>query len=98
MPPGTPRSSVDRSQIARWIKPEIAYAVSYWVNHLKGSGKMISDCGPVHGFLKANFLQWLEALAWLGRLSMVIDHINDLGHLTEVSYLQLPLPSSILTS
>jgi hypothetical protein len=85
-PPGTLRSSVDRDQIDRWIKPEIAYASSYWVEHLKGSRKMISDCGPVHGFLRANFLHWLEALAWLGRLSTVIDHINDLVHLVDVSY------------
>jgi hypothetical protein len=86
MPPGTLRSSVDGDQIAKWIKPEISYAASYWVEHLKGSGKTISDCGPVHNFLKANFLLWLEALAWLGRLSIVVDQINDLVYLIEVGY------------
>jgi hypothetical protein len=86
MPPGTLRSSADCDQIAGWIKPEIAYSACYWVDHLKGSGKTISDCGPVHDFLKANFLHWLEALAWLGRLSIVIDHIDDLLHLIEVSH------------
>jgi hypothetical protein len=93
MPPGTLRSSVGRDQIDRWMKPEIAYAASYWVEHLKGSGKTISDCGPVHGFLKAKFLHWLEALAWLGRLSTVIDYINDLVHLVDVSYFQPSLRS-----
>jgi hypothetical protein len=88
MPPGTLRSSVDQYQIARWIKPEIGYAACYWVGHLKESGKMIRDCDPVHGFLKANLLHWLEALAWLRRLSTVIDHINDLLRLVEVSYFQ----------
>ena len=93
MPPGTLRSSADRDQVAGWIKPEIVYASSYWVDHLKGSGKMITDCGPVHDFLKANFLHWLEALAWLGRLSSAIDHINDLLRLVDVSYFQPSLRS-----
>lgn len=86
MPPGTLRSSVNRAQIGRWITPEIAYAASYCVEHLKGSGKTISDCGPVHDFLKAKFLHWLEALAWLGRLSIIIDHINGLIDLVDVSH------------
>jgi hypothetical protein len=47
----------------------------------------------VHGFLKAKFLHWLEALAWLGRLSTVIDYINDLVHLVDVSYFQPSLRS-----
>lgn len=58
-----------------------SYACSYWAWHLLESGEEIFDGGYVHEFLKIHFLDWLEALSWLGRLSntigSTIQHLFD---------------------
>jgi hypothetical protein len=82
--PGTRRSGIDTTDIARYLGPDLTYSCSYWIEHFIQGQQMLSDNGSAHKFLQRHFLHWLEALGWIGHLSNVIGQIMQLKEHLEV--------------
>lgn len=83
--PGTLRASLGKQQVSKWIPAEVSYACCYLVWHFANGGGKIYDDDVVHEFLKTHLLHWMEALSWLGRISDVIQFLNALRSLVQVS-------------
>lgn len=75
---GILRSDIERGLIDKCLPADLQYASIFWVSHFEQSEMGISDNDIIHGFLKTNFLHWLEALSLLGRISESIDLIHRL--------------------
>ncbi|KAK5689539.1 hypothetical protein LTR17_026240 [Elasticomyces elasticus] len=75
---GTRRAAVSKTKIAEHLPEEVAYACSYWIEHVVKSGEHIKDDCEVHQFLKKHLLHWIEALSWLGKASDVIHSLRAL--------------------
>ncbi|KAK3615274.1 hypothetical protein LTR56_026688 [Elasticomyces elasticus] len=75
---GTRRAAASKTKIAEHLPEEVAYACSYWVQHVVKSGEHIKDDGEVHQFLKKHLLHWIEVLSWLGKASDVIHSLRAL--------------------
>ncbi|KAK3613368.1 hypothetical protein LTR22_028180 [Elasticomyces elasticus] len=75
---GTRRAAVSKTKSAEHLPEEVAYACSYWIQHVVESGEHIKDDGEVHQFLKKHLLHWIEALSWLGKASDVIHSLRAL--------------------
>ncbi|KAK5673979.1 hypothetical protein LTS10_013255 [Elasticomyces elasticus] len=75
---GTRRAAVSKTKIAEHLPEEVAYACSYWIQHVVKSGEHIKDDCEVHQFLKKHLLHWIEALSWLGKASGVIHSLRAL--------------------
>jgi hypothetical protein len=82
--PGMLVEDVERSRIKHSLPPELQYACLYWTQHLQKSAKHLSNNDQVHMFLQEHFLHWLEALAWLGKLSEGDSMISALESLVMV--------------
>ena len=67
------------------IPSEVKYACLFWVEHLQKAGVQLRDNDQVHQFLRGYFLHWLEALAWLGKVSEGILAITTLEGQIQVS-------------
>ncbi|KAI4732760.1 hypothetical protein E4T50_16676 [Aureobasidium sp. EXF-12298] len=76
--PGTRRAAISQATIAEHLPEEVAYACSYWVQHVMESRECLKDDGDVHRFLKVHLLHWIEALSWLGKTSEVIRLLGSL--------------------
>ncbi|KAI4733289.1 WD40 repeat-like protein, partial [Aureobasidium sp. EXF-12298] len=76
--PGKRRAAISQAVIAKNLPEEVAYACSYWVQHISTSGERLKDDGDVHRFLKNHLLHWIEALSWLGKASDVIHSLGSL--------------------
>ncbi|GAM89519.1 hypothetical protein ANO11243_075580 [Dothideomycetidae sp. 11243] len=74
--PGVQRRDVDATIVAKRIPAEVEYACRYWIRHYVQSYQMRCKENLVLLFLRKHFLNWLEALSWLGR----IDEANGLVH------------------
>jgi hypothetical protein len=85
--PGTTTATVDLREVEKSIPMEVQYACLYWVAHLGlgVSSHRPMDAGMVLEFLKKHFLHWLEALAWMRRLSSGVESIRKLQSLVGVS-------------
>jgi hypothetical protein len=83
--PATPRSTINPETIKANLSSEVQYACLYWVYHVERSKIRPCDGDPVHYFLCQYFLQWLEALSLIGRVSESIGIIKTLQSLVEVS-------------
>lgn len=62
---------------------DFRYYCIFWANHLCSSGvkcstELLQDDGPVHLFLKENFLPWIESLSLMGRVSDAVQSIMGL--------------------
>ncbi|KAH8781592.1 hypothetical protein BGZ57DRAFT_887356 [Hyaloscypha finlandica] len=84
---GQPRSEVDSTVVNQHLSPALQYACKYWVHHAQPSKTPIRDNDQVHEFLKKHFLNWLEALSLMGRITEAIGHTCVLQSLTAVSRL-----------
>ena len=82
--PGTRRGHVNSRALQRMLSDEASYACLYWAMHVLESQGPLVDNGYVHKFLKAHLLHWLEALSWLGRLSLAVTYMSDLSSLVQV--------------
>ena len=82
---GQPRSEVDSTVVNQHLSPALQYACKYWVHHAQLSKSQIRDNDQVHEFLKKHFLNWLEALSLMGRITEAIGHVRVLQSLTAVS-------------
>ncbi|KAI4841987.1 WD40 repeat-like protein [Aureobasidium sp. EXF-8845] len=83
--PGTRRAAISQAIIAKHLPGEVAYACSYWVQHISTSGERLKDDGVVHQFLKNHLLHWIEALSWLGKASDVIHSLGSLRAIVDLS-------------
>lgn len=83
--PGFLRQDITSDHIRRQLSPAVQYACRYWVHHAQHSASRLKDYGPVHLFLEAHLLHWLEALCLLDRLAETIRHIEILKSILEVS-------------
>ncbi|PMD32012.1 hypothetical protein L207DRAFT_590884 [Hyaloscypha variabilis F] len=83
--PGVLVQDTENSRIRRRIPPELQYACLYWTQHLQKSSKRLFDNDQVHKFLQEHLLYWLEALAWIGKLSEGFYMISSLESLTNNS-------------
>ena len=82
--PGTRSASIESKTIRDSLRPEVQYACQYWTFHVQQAGDLVSDNGPVHGFLQQHFLHWLEALSLIGRASESVQSIRTLRLLLQV--------------
>jgi hypothetical protein len=85
--PGMLMTSIGRDQIQHSLPLEVQYACLYWVRHLQNSGAQLHDYDEVHRFLEEQFLHWLEALGWMGKISEGIYAIAALESIALVSLL-----------
>ncbi|KAF1983490.1 hypothetical protein K402DRAFT_162769 [Aulographum hederae CBS 113979] len=68
----TPNMLIADAKVARieqCLPPEVQYACRYWIDHIQKSDTQLHDDGQVHSFLQKYFLNWLEALGWIGKIS-----------------------------
>ncbi|KAF2491462.1 WD40 repeat-like protein [Lophium mytilinum] len=54
------------------------YACLYWIQHLQKSGRQLHGNDQILQFLQEHLLHWLEALAWMDKISEGIDAITTL--------------------
>lgn len=76
---GDPASSVDevsQSRLEPFLRPEVQYACSYWLEHVRRGPNGLLISGKVHNFLHAHVLHWFEALGWMGKLSEGIESLR----------------------
>lgn len=83
--PGTSMSSISEHQINTKLPAELQYACRYWVHHLRESATELADIAEVWDFCSTHFLQWLEALSWMGRLPESLGMVKALQEIFPVS-------------
>jgi hypothetical protein len=83
--PGTLVADIDSSQVEQYLSTEVKYACLYWVQHIKKSGVRLDEECQTHSFLQKHVLHWLEALAWMRKVSEGIHAIALLGSCIDVS-------------
>ncbi|KYG41272.1 hypothetical protein M433DRAFT_159236 [Acidomyces richmondensis BFW] len=79
-----PATSVDdliSEEVSRHIQPDVQYACRFWVYHFRRSDLETKRYDDVEFFLHQHLLQWLEALALLGRISDAVNMIRVLDSL-----------------
>jgi hypothetical protein len=86
--PGILVADVTNNQLEQCLPLELQYACLYWSQHLLQGHAQLRDNGQVHQFLQEHLLHWLEALAWMGKVSEGIYAIASLESSASVS---LPL-------
>ncbi|KAF4456853.1 hypothetical protein F53441_1064 [Fusarium austroafricanum] len=67
--PGKSLSEVDPEVISEHVSSDVQYACLYWIHHIKASGNRVRDGGDEHGFLQCFFLNWVEVLCLLRKVS-----------------------------
>jgi len=82
---GVQRSKVARSKVGDSLPEVVAYACSYWAQHIVESGELLNDDDRVRRFLESHFLHWIEALSWLGKASEVVSILDALQAVADVS-------------
>jgi NACHT domain len=83
--PGVLITDIETSQIEQSLHAEVQYACLYWAQHFHKSGTQLHDDNHVHCFLQKHLLHWLEALAWMGKVSEGIYAIASLESIISVS-------------
>jgi hypothetical protein len=91
---GRRRASVSRTEVAKHLPKEVAYACCYWVQHAVMSKAMIKDDSAIFRFLQKHMLHWMEALSWLGKTSDIIHNIAALRFVVDVSHTPIPARGS----
>ncbi|RSL76873.1 hypothetical protein CEP51_009562 [Fusarium floridanum] len=82
--PGKDRSSIKKTTLLKRLPSEAQYASISWVYHVKESECMIKDGSPAHQFMLKYFLNWLESLSLMHKLSEASRLIDDLQQATDV--------------
>jgi len=83
--PGVLVADVESSRLEQSLPPEVQYACLYWIQHLQRSGAQLRDNDHIHQFLQEHLLHWLEAIAWMGKVSEGIHAISSLESFASVS-------------
>ena len=63
------REHISDDAILSHLPDHLQYACSFWAQHLKEGVEYLYDNEEVHLFLQRSLLHWIEALAWLGKVS-----------------------------
>ncbi|UKZ47085.1 hypothetical protein TrVGV298_001299 [Trichoderma virens] len=80
--PGARIWGVRSKEIKEHLPPAMAYACIYWIHHVEEGKLVLQDGGPEHKLLETKMLNWIEALAWLRRLTQGIELIRALERLS----------------
>lgn len=88
--PGTTVAEVQKAKVEQCLLPEVQYACLYWVQHLLRAKRMVDYHGHIQQFLEIHFLHWVEALAWIQKVSEAISSISVLESLTHVGLFLCP--------
>ena len=84
--PGALASEVESNTLSRCLPKHVQYACRYWVDHLQRSEiGLCDDNGRVHKFLQQYFLNWIEALSLMGKISEGVLMITALHSMLTVS-------------
>ena len=87
--PGSPPHDVSKETLSSKLPKHVQYACNYWAEHLscteKNSTTRFFDNGAIHFFFQNSFLNWLEAMSLMGRMTQAVLSIIALSQLTEVS-------------
>ncbi|KAL7933645.1 hypothetical protein V8C35DRAFT_303492 [Trichoderma chlorosporum] len=83
--PGMTRGDIELEVIEKHLPRATRYACRYWIHHVEEGKVVLQDGGPEHELLKTKMLNWIEALAWLGRINEGIDLIRTLERLARAN-------------
>lgn len=83
--PGTLKSEIEISTVDQYLPYHVQYACQYWLDHLQKAGISQHDHRHVFEFLQTHFLNWLEALSLIGKMSEAVLMIKSLRAIPEVS-------------
>ncbi|KAF2154578.1 hypothetical protein K461DRAFT_202404, partial [Myriangium duriaei CBS 260.36] len=76
--PGVRRFDVGWEQVTKFLPADVAYACRYWIWHLIQSKPALRSLKIAYEFLQEHFLHWLEALSWIGHLSIAMGYLEQL--------------------
>ncbi|KAF2857075.1 hypothetical protein K470DRAFT_273593 [Piedraia hortae CBS 480.64] len=82
--PAMERKDVSAEHVEKHISQSVQYACRYWVSHAVKSNETLEDGGKVDCFLRACFLHWTEAMAWLDKLGELIICLKKLQEAVNV--------------
>lgn len=87
--PGSSTLDVSQETMESKLPKHVQYACNYWVEHLirteMGLPLKLCDNGIVHVFFQEHFLNWLEAMSLMGRVTQAVPMITAVSQTTEVS-------------
>ena len=84
---GTERETIDKEVIKQYLSEDLQYSCRYWVQHLVRSNPSTSLVSSAFSFLKRHFLHWLEAMNILGSGPEMVEVIDMLRPIMQVSFL-----------
>lgn len=93
--PGSSPHDVQRDILSEQLPKHVQYACQYWEYHLSASSSdfkaqaVADDKCRVRNFFWKDFLQWLEAMSLMGRMSQAVLIVSRLVNMTEVSDLEM---------
>ncbi|KAF3937076.1 hypothetical protein ABW19_dt0205951 [Dactylella cylindrospora] len=82
---GSSRDELDYQALDDSLPEHARYACRYWTLHLKYSNSQISDGDYVDCFLRKHLLHWVEALILLGEVHQVVQKLEILRSIFQVS-------------
>lgn len=85
--PGTTVAEVQRTTVDECLLPEVQYACLYWIQHLLRAKWEANHQKYIQQVLEVRFLHWIEALAWMRKISEAISSMSALEAIA--SFLQV---------
>ncbi|KAJ5808099.1 hypothetical protein N7474_009368 [Penicillium riverlandense] len=76
--PGTTVAEMPTTIVNKVLLPEVQYACLYWVQHLLRAKFEAGAQTLIQKVLQMHFLHWIEALAWMQKISEAISSITAL--------------------
>ncbi|KAF2857580.1 hypothetical protein K470DRAFT_296993 [Piedraia hortae CBS 480.64] len=70
--PATERKGISTEVVEKHTPESLQYACRYWTSHAVKSNRTLEGGGQVDCFLRASFLHWTEAMAWLDKLGEMV--------------------------
>lgn len=89
----TLRSEVDQKAVDDALPQAVKYACRFWVTHVEEGHSAFLDHDRLLGFLRQQFLYWLEAMSLMNMVSEAITAITRLVASTNVSRYPHPCKS-----
>ncbi|KAI1071381.1 hypothetical protein LB507_011693, partial [Fusarium sp. FIESC RH6] len=81
--PGTPRCTINNSELEKHIPPQLQYACMHWAYHLMEDDPESKNNKEVYDFLKTYFVHWAETMSLLGRVKECLDSLRSLARWLE---------------
>ncbi|KAL8698285.1 MAG: hypothetical protein Q9201_006655 [Fulgogasparrea decipioides] len=87
--PGSPVHEVNLETLDTRLPKHVQYACNHWAEHFMRSGQesiiRLCDTGVIHAFFEKKFLNWLEVMSVMGRMTQAVSMIAAMSQKTEVS-------------